>query len=525
MGFIHVVLIWGTNNLNLDAEGFELTARREWERSMGARMVLGARIFYALFIWASKFTVSEFLKRITIRIWKPSYERTLHGIRVFLVVTFIAVMLATLLECRPFNNYWQVTPDPGPKCRQNFAQLITMGTADIITDILLVVFPIPIVLRSGQSVRRKLALVALFSLSLLLIGITATRVPEVISHRGRQQYRTVWASCEILASTAVSNALIIGAFLRDKGTKKNKYKATSVTDSIDRSSMRRPTASTLQGIGSDEDLFRNLGLRIPEHLQSREENVARLAGPAPPVMSSPFARTGSIFEMRNVLTEGPGGERYATDSPGSGESDGHRSPKSMSDDNAVAPSPGIKKQVSFFDIGGLLEDNDPSVTRSRSITITNNINNPSTIAQDFAPLTPEHSRSRRGSRAFTNNDFSGRLTPTQSHLSITENFSRQPRRPPQGTLTSIPQHGNPSLGLGTTPELQQQENWVPPVLTAPLVDAGGLLLKSQARGPGASAPALGRVAEREGNGAGAVGVPRWEDSGIEPNDAGGLLLR
>lgn len=213
MGVIHVVLIYGTNNISTEQH---MSGIRLEHHSEGAKLVLAARILYALFIWMSKVTVSEFLKRITIRIWRPSYEWTLQGIRVFLALTFIAVVVSTLAECKPFNHYWQVFPDPGPHCRSGYAQLLTMGTADIITDILLIAFPIPIVLRSGQSWKRKVQLGFLFSLSIIMIAVTATRMPMVIEHRGRQQYRTAWASSEILASTAVSNAVILASFLRDK---------------------------------------------------------------------------------------------------------------------------------------------------------------------------------------------------------------------------------------------------------------------------------------------------------------------
>ena len=116
-----------------------------------------------------------------------------------------------------------------------------MGVCDIVTDVLLIAFPIPIIMQSGQNWKRKFQLTTLFSLSVIMIAVTGTRMPEVISHLGRQQYRTVWASAEILASTAVSNCVVLGAFLRDKGSKKNKYRAQSTTDSMDRASnTRRP---------------------------------------------------------------------------------------------------------------------------------------------------------------------------------------------------------------------------------------------------------------------------------------------
>src|SRR5689334_5101228 len=117
----------------------------------------------------AKFTVSEFLKRLTERFWKKGYEYGLRSIRIFLVATFIMVFIATLAECQPTTHYWQVIPDPGPRCRQGYAQLLTMGVTDIITDVLLVAFPIPIIIRSSMPIKRKLSLLGLFSLSIILI--------------------------------------------------------------------------------------------------------------------------------------------------------------------------------------------------------------------------------------------------------------------------------------------------------------------------------------------------------------------
>ena len=105
-------------------------------------------------LWIAKFTISEFLKRLTSQVWKRSYERMLQFIRWFLALTFAAVIVATLAECQPFYLYWQLIPDPGPRCRQGYAQLITMGASDVITDLLLVCFPIPIVIKSAMVLKR-----------------------------------------------------------------------------------------------------------------------------------------------------------------------------------------------------------------------------------------------------------------------------------------------------------------------------------------------------------------------------------
>jgi hypothetical protein len=481
MGFVHVVLIYGTNNVA--TIGVDYSEEEIRHRQLGSKLVLAARIFYALFIWMSKWTVSEFLKRITIHLWRTSYEFTLHCIRIFLVATFIAVIIATLAECQPFSHYWQVVPDPGPQCRQNYAQLLTMGTADIITDILLVAFPIPIVLRSGQTWRRKLQLASLFSTSIALIIITGMRMPEVISNLGRQQYRTIWASSEILASAFVSNFVVIGSFIRDKGTKKNKWKSGSVSDSIDRASTRRPTIA--QPTDSEEDLFRFLGCRMPEHLQASPELYPRPAPMALPAMSSPFAPKDTRPDTpRQEIVEG---------------SDGDVSPTHRSTDNFPLPSPslststGTKKNVSFFDVGGLLETGSlgppsPSISHSRSVTLVSS-GTSHTIATDFATNMSTPPQSRRGSRAFLS-DVGAILTPSNSRSDIYSppplsgnGYARRSSLPGSRLRT-----GAPAGVLG--PMLERQETQYS------LQDAGGLLSSSSPTSSGdirtvAQVPELG----------------------------------
>lgn len=539
MAFIHVVLIYGTNNVDTTRNNY--TPIELEHREVGARLVLAARIFYAMFIWMSKFTISEFLKRITIRIWRRSYELTLQGIRIFLVVTFIAVVISTLCECQPFDHYWQVVPDPGPHCRQGYGNLIAMGTCDVITDILLIAFPIPIILRSGQTWRRKLQLVLLFSLSIILIIVTLLRVPKVIEMAGRQQYRSVWASSEILASAAVSNTVIIGSFLRDKGTKKNKFRSTSVTDSIDRASARRPTVTALQNNGSDEDLFRVLGMRVPDHLQDPSEKTAR---PAP--VGEPASRNASRSERPPPRDW----EARARGEINSSDSDDSLRKPNPSPSRAQSSAPS-SNPVSLFDVGGLLES---SANRSRS-TFQTRANGQTTapangiLAHDFAPSTPsETSRrtsraydfaynpspeSRRGSGIMHLQDFGGLLTPSTSRAS--SGMDRyHGRRQSDSHIHPPTRHNRPAPTGVLGPMLERHETQYS------LQDAGGLLgtspLETYQRQPGrleriVSDSAVDRVPPHAMTSpTTATMAPQQQYSGgsgnvsdIELNDLGGIL--
>lgn len=313
-------------------------------------------------IWTAKFTVSEFLKRLTYSYWRKSYQVSLHIIRVFLVVSFIAVVIATLAECHPVDHYWQVVPDPGPQCRQQYAQLITMAAADVITDILLIVFPLTILIPTGMPMMRKFKLGALFSINSILIAITTVRVINVVNNQGKQQRRTVFASGEIVAAAAVSNCVIVGSFLRDRGVKKAKWRSSGHSDSIAGGSIlpeggpqsRRTTLGNLVEAGdSDEELFKDMNYRSQLADPNRESSVPRKAQAVSHAdLESHDSRANSLHPH--------------TDSRSSSVTRGRprlgKKASSNSGRGLGARPTRLVKTVTFSDPGGLLDSADSDVT-------------------------------------------------------------------------------------------------------------------------------------------------------------------
>lgn len=220
-------------------------------------------------IWLAKLTASEFLKRVTSAIWNTTYETILYIIRVLLLLTFLAVVVSTLAECQPFDHYWQVVPDPGPACRSAFRQLITMGVCDVTTDLLLMALPIILIARSYLPLNQKIVLTCIFGMSIAMIVINAVRVPLVMQHHGAQQYRSLWATCEILASGLVTNAVVIGSYIRDKGIKRNRYQASidNGHNLADPMGSQFPYLRQQQATNSEEDLFAAIGCRMPADLK------------------------------------------------------------------------------------------------------------------------------------------------------------------------------------------------------------------------------------------------------------------
>lgn len=382
MACAHVVLIWQTNNL--DTATFALSNQEIYQRSVGSRLVLASRILYAMYIWIAKITVLEFVQRIIATSWTKFYDRGAKVIYTFLGLTFIGVVISTLAECQPFDHYWQVVPDPGAACRTGEAQLITMATCDIITDLVLIAFPIPLVIMSRMPLIKKVSMVLLFLLSFIPLAITAYRIPGAASRGYSQQFRSLFASLEILAATCVANVIVIGSFLRDKGVKKVKYRGGSIAtteDDVEGDMLTRPaTRQTKPSVaqrhwGSDEDLVRDFGLTVsrdirPESAGDRTARLAPIAEPAnipyrdleePEPTINPQGRglLDPTWSFRKASGQIP---RQRRDSLASSDSDSSTDIKLQRlepyRDEPASPMEIPEtpyKKMSFFDVGGLVD--------------------------------------------------------------------------------------------------------------------------------------------------------------------------
>lgn len=400
--------------------------------------------------------------------WRKSVTLFLRFIHFFLVSTLVAVVIATLAECQPIDHYWQVVPDPGPSCRSGYAQLITMGACDVITDLLLVAFPVPIILMAQISLKRKFALVVLFCLSLILVAITCYRVPTVIERRGAQPYRSLVASLEILAATAVSNLVVIGSFVRDSGVKKLKYKraqgSASVTESMGSSYVRRNTVMQHQW-GSDSDLAGDLGIRLDPKLHSTKlyssEPGSAVPIPTPPVPLV-VACTGSLDPTWSFNQDHASDDDHIStpDSLDIKVSPREYLPTSQSPrDRTPSSSTPLSRRVSFFDVGGLLELDELPTQRPEL---------PSRHTIDTSLIWPfDLQHQPRGSRAFL--EDLGVLAPRIA--------APNPR-----STTQSPVSSPPSINIAST--VGQFSHTPPPYRASPgvspdgdveLQDVGGLL--------------------------------------------------
>ena len=125
-------------------------------------------------LWLQKCVLLDFYRHL---LRHQPWEKPI--MLIYLVIftgSYIAIQIVTFTECDPFDHYWRVLPDPG-SCDKAQVQLITVGellsgtifslssifcllddkteqstgVLNILTDIMLLLMPIPILVKLRRS--------------------------------------------------------------------------------------------------------------------------------------------------------------------------------------------------------------------------------------------------------------------------------------------------------------------------------------------------------------------------------------
>ncbi|RDW83850.1 uncharacterized protein DSM5745_04176 [Aspergillus mulundensis] len=254
-----VVLLWGNNNMKRPALG--LTDVEIYHRTIGSKMTLANRAVYNTYLWIQKSNVLLLCERVLTGLPEP--EMIVKVYWFVLLGSLTAVMGTTFGECRPAHLYWQVVPDPGDCVKAN-TQLVTLVALNITTDAMLILLPMPWLLRVRKSWlkylpytfrqkvsandHRRLQYVLLFSVGLLLIAIAIVRLPTY-SFSTAQVNRNTWGSVEEFFAAFAANVPTLFTLRKDP----NKHKHEEELSHSGPSARARPRFTPNQF--QDSDLF------------------------------------------------------------------------------------------------------------------------------------------------------------------------------------------------------------------------------------------------------------------------------
>ncbi|KAL4866581.1 hypothetical protein BDV12DRAFT_187336 [Aspergillus spectabilis] len=175
----------------------EATIRR---LETGSQLVLVGWFGYIATLWALKASMLFFYDRITMGLVE---QKIVRGCAVYCAASFLAVNLALVFNCRPFHKKWQVYPDPGRECTTHYSLYPVVAVLNIISDLVLVWIPIPILVRLQA---KKLMIGALLCSGIFIIVAALLRCSLALSNINKINVAAIWAVRETFVAIIVVNA-------------------------------------------------------------------------------------------------------------------------------------------------------------------------------------------------------------------------------------------------------------------------------------------------------------------------------
>ncbi|KAI5858842.1 hypothetical protein BZA05DRAFT_15757 [Tricharina praecox] len=208
---ITVTVNKGTNQVPSDHR-LTMSPHQVHEREIGSKSFITAWFLYVTAIWACKAAILMFYKRLTERVMEPKINIAAAGT---LGSTYLACMLSLCFVCRPFSGNWTIFPDPGPACTEGLHYVWIVGVLNIITDLMLLCIPIPLLIHLQVTLTRKILLGALFGLGIFVVVATILRIYFTVVG-GSISNMTFWSMIETSTLFVVSNAPGIKSFFTSK---------------------------------------------------------------------------------------------------------------------------------------------------------------------------------------------------------------------------------------------------------------------------------------------------------------------
>jgi hypothetical protein len=155
-----------SSNLIDPNEDVILDAAEIAKREYGSKWVLVVEQMQIMTIWLMKYCLLLMYNRLTMSL---SQNLAVKFVAAYVTAGFVVMEILYLgVWCRPFNQYWAVPPE-NTQCSAATNHLITNAVINITSDVMIILIPMPIFLKSQLPLKRKAVLIGVFALGAFTI--------------------------------------------------------------------------------------------------------------------------------------------------------------------------------------------------------------------------------------------------------------------------------------------------------------------------------------------------------------------
>ncbi|PQE16809.1 integral membrane protein [Rutstroemia sp. NJR-2017a BBW] len=132
----------------------------------GLQFVMITQIIFGLSQTLTKCSMLALIYRIMSN--GKRFKRAAIAATVLITGQGLIFIIVVIFQCRPPSHYWTLTFQPQPECINQVVHLAFAGCFNTLTDLIIVLFPVPTVLKLQLPRRQRIIVVLLFAAGLLV---------------------------------------------------------------------------------------------------------------------------------------------------------------------------------------------------------------------------------------------------------------------------------------------------------------------------------------------------------------------
>ncbi|KAJ0382636.1 hypothetical protein COL922a_012146 [Colletotrichum nupharicola] len=179
-------------------------------RIANSKLVLISEQCMLNLIYVLKACVLILYTRLTLNL---STRRFVRWLALYVVIGWTATQITMFSACHPFTDYWAVSPS-NPQCATFETYAILQALFNISSDMLMLMVPLPLIIRMTVLWRQKVVLVFIFSLGICVIVAAFLTKVYNLSDPYSPRYM-LWYIREASVAVYVSNLPLLWPLLRE----------------------------------------------------------------------------------------------------------------------------------------------------------------------------------------------------------------------------------------------------------------------------------------------------------------------
>lgn len=205
----------------------------------------------------------------------PTFRRVLYGCIVIIVCLMLSTTAAVIGGCRPVSAIWSLDPHAG-KCVPRWTLQLVISILGLVTDVVILVLPLPILLTLSMAKHKKLEVLGIFSVGSIAVIASAIRISTIhfLSFSKDPTWDgyalSVWSAVELNVGIICASLLAIKPLFKSGTSRLTRY-ARSVTGTRTGRSPSRTARTHEEGLSKSETAVESRHSVTPKHVEDLPE--------------------------------------------------------------------------------------------------------------------------------------------------------------------------------------------------------------------------------------------------------------